>query len=142
MGVDRAVFYGVIAKIWTMFAGPISLLLIATRFSATVQGYYYSFTSLLMLQSIFELGLSTVIIQFTSHEWSLLDMDERGNVTGKPEAMSRLASLGKFSLLWFGIAGIVLIAVLGTGGHSSFRLLLMPVLNGNFRGLPFLLQQE
>ncbi|MGV8120914.1 MAG: hypothetical protein AB2L14_14235 [Candidatus Xenobiia bacterium LiM19] len=43
--MDRAVFYGVIARIWTMFAGPISLLLIATLFSATVQGYYYNDTT-------------------------------------------------------------------------------------------------
>ncbi|MGV8120912.1 MAG: hypothetical protein AB2L14_14225 [Candidatus Xenobiia bacterium LiM19] len=75
-----------------------------------------------MLQSIFELGFSMVIIQFASHEWSLLEMDEQGNVTGKPEAMSRLASLGKFSILWFGISGLIFTIILATAGTLFFSL--------------------
>jgi len=120
IGVDRAVFYGVLAKIWTMFAGPVRLFLIATRFSPIVQGYYYSFYSFLMFQSIFELGFSMVIIQFASHEWSELRMDERGHVTGNPDALSRLASLGRFSIFWFGISGLVFMALLATGGSLFF----------------------
>ncbi len=54
--VDRAVFYGILGKVWSLISWPITLYLISTVFNAQIQGYYFTFTSLLGLQFFIELG--------------------------------------------------------------------------------------
>ncbi len=57
LGIDRAVFYGILTRAWQFLAAPVTLLLIASRFSPEQQGFYYTMGSLLALQVFFELGL-------------------------------------------------------------------------------------
>ena len=96
------------------------MLLIASIFSPELQGYYYTFGSLLALQSFAELGFGLVISQFSSHEWSKLRLDETGKIVGDSRALSRLASLTKFSLKWFTGGGIFILFGLGIGGYFFF----------------------
>ncbi|MBI5195210.1 MAG: hypothetical protein HZA10_02690 [Nitrospirae bacterium] len=119
-GVDRAVFYGILARGWGICAGPITALLIATKFTPNVQGYYYTFANLLALQVFVELGLGTVIVQFASHEWSKLSLDKNGLITGDDKALSKLISLARVSIRWYFAGGIVLILGLGIGGTIFF----------------------
>ena len=70
--IDRAVFVGLLNRMWSLIAGPISLVLIGFYFSPQVQGYYYTFATLLALQVFVELGIGAVIQQFASHEWAKL----------------------------------------------------------------------
>jgi O-antigen/teichoic acid export membrane protein len=118
--VDRAVFYGVLARVWGVISGPITALLIATKFSPEVQGYYYTFASLLALQIFVELGLGVVIIQFASHEWSKLSLNRNGDITGDPEALSKLSSLANVALKWYLFGGMVVMLGLGLGGYLFF----------------------
>ena len=53
--VDRAVFFGVLTKIWGLCAAPVSAILIVTQFTPEIQGYYYTFAALLALQIFVEL---------------------------------------------------------------------------------------
>jgi len=115
--VDRAIGYSVAGKIWQLFAGPITLLLIASHLSPEVQGFYYTFISLVALQSFVELGLVVVITQFSSHEWSDLDLDAEGNITGKEEALSRLVSLGRLVFKWYACLAGIFILTVGGGGY-------------------------
>src|ERR1019366_7655585 len=41
-GVDRPVFFAGLGQAWSLFSGPISILLITRFFSPKVQGYYYT----------------------------------------------------------------------------------------------------
>jgi O-antigen/teichoic acid export membrane protein len=118
--VDRAVSFGVLAKIWGIGAGPVTAILIAIKFTQELQGYYYTFATLLALQVFVELGLGTVIIQFASHEWSQLDMDKSGQIIGDRNALSRLASLAGVASKWYTIGGIIAILGLGVGGYIFF----------------------
>ena len=52
--MDRAVFYAVLARAWQLMAGPVTMVLIAWNFSPAVQGYYYTFWSMIALQMCFE----------------------------------------------------------------------------------------
>jgi hypothetical protein len=117
---DRAVFFGFLAKLWGIATGPITILLIATKFTPELQGYYYTFGNLLALQVFVELGLGTVIIQFASHEWSKLDISKTGQIVGDEEALSRLVSLSKMSLKWYLIGSLIVILGLGIGGYLFF----------------------
>ena len=119
-GIDRAVIYGVLARIWSLVSGPVTLLLIASCFTPELQGYYYTFNNLLALQVFVEFGLGHVILLFASHEWSRLNLDKDGRIVGDSQALSRLVSLGRFAFRWYAVAsGFVALGV-GLGGFVFF----------------------
>ncbi|MEW6419822.1 MAG: hypothetical protein AB1480_17195 [Nitrospirota bacterium] len=118
--VDRAVSFGILAKIWGIGAGPVTAILIAIKFTPELQGYYYTFATILALQVFVELGLGTVIIQFASHEWSQLGLDKSGQIIGDRNALSRLVSLTGVASKWYSIGGIIAIFGLGAGGYVFF----------------------
>lgn len=118
--VDRAVILGVLSKIWGLGSGPVTVLLIASHFTPELQGYYYTFGSLLALTVFVELGLGQVILQFASHEWSRLTLDKHGGIVGEPQALSRLVSLGRFAFCWYAVAGGLVAVGLGLAGFVFF----------------------
>ena len=118
--IDRAVLFAILARTWGVAAGPVTALFIATKFTPALQGYYYTFMSLLGLQVFAELGLGTVIIQFASHEWSRLGLDDRGRIIGDKSSLSRLVTLAQAALKWYLAAGIIVILGLGLGGNIFF----------------------
>lgn len=118
--VDRAVFFGLLTRLVTLAASPISALLIATRFTPELQGYHYTFVTLLALQAFIELGLGTVIQQFASHEWAKLRLDPNGGISGSPDALSRLSSIARIGVAWFGAGSILLSIGLAIGGLRFF----------------------
>ena len=118
--VDRPVFFGILLKIWSLATAPIALLLIARFFSPVLQGYYYTFSTLLALQVFVELGLGTVLVQFASHEWSLLRLDPGGKISGDEAALSRLTSLAQLAMKWYLAGALVVVVVVGCGGYFFF----------------------
>lgn len=124
--IDRAVFFGLLSKIFGLIAAPITGILIVSIFTAKIQGYYYTFQSLLALQVFTELGLCIVIVQFAAHEWSSLSLNDSGNIVGDNMALSKLASLTRFAIKWYGIAAILVFVILGLGGYYFFSKLQDP----------------
>jgi len=118
--VDRAVFYGIATRIWSTGAGPLTALLVAVRFSREVQGYYYTFSSIVALQVFAELGLGVVILNFASHEWTHLELDVEGRVIGDPAALSRLRSIVRIAAKWFGAGAVVVALGLSVVGYRFF----------------------
>lgn len=118
--LDKAVFFGLLTKAWSMVAGLITILLILNKFTPELQGYYYTFITLLAFQAFVELGLGTVIVQFASHEWSKLGFDKSGRIVGDKDALSRLASLAVMALKWYAVASVIFIFGLGLGGYIFF----------------------
>ena len=115
-GIDRAIFFTLIARGWRFLAGPIGLYIIVLRFSRVEQGFYYTLRSLLSLQIFFELGLLTVIAQFASHEFTHLRWGEDGEILGDPESKERFADLLYLSSNWFLAASAILVIVLVPAG--------------------------
>jgi O-antigen/teichoic acid export membrane protein len=118
--IDRAVFYAVSSKAWQLVAGPVTLLIIAHYFTSELQGFFFTFASLLALQTFVELGFYLVIINVASHEWSRLDLDEEGRLTGDEEALSRLISLGRLVFKWYAIASVAFVAGVSVIGYVFF----------------------
>jgi len=118
--IDRAVLYGIFTNLWLIIAGPVTMFFIVTYFTSELQGYYYTFNSMLALRVFVELGLGTVIISFASHEWSKLSFDNNGHIVGDTNALSRLVSLGRIVFKWYFIGGFVVLIGLGFGGYLFF----------------------
>ena len=120
-GVDRAIAYTVLGRSWTFLAGPITLLLLVRFLSGDEQGFYYTFSSVLGLQVLFELGLSFVIFQFASHEKAKLHWTEAGTLEGEPEAKERLFSLLGKAVCWYAVLAVLIQLILIPGGLFFFN---------------------
>ena len=120
LGVDRAIGFTVLARVWASAAGLITVALIARFLSPAEQGYYYTFGSLIALQIVFELGFSFVILQLATHERAHLTFSPDGTISGDPVAHSRLASVLQRTVRWYFIAALFLAIFLLTGGFYFF----------------------
>lgn len=118
--VDRPTFFSILSKVWLIITGPLTIIFIIIKFSPELQGYYYTFSTLLALQVFVELGLGVVIIQFASHEWSQLNITKKGFIAGSEGSLARLSSLLRLSLRWYVVGAILLILFLGIGGYIFF----------------------
>lgn len=120
--LDRAVIYAITLRLWQLASGPVSILLITKFLTKDLQGYYYTFGSILTLQMLFELGLSTVLVNLVAHEWAHLGLSSDGStVRGNPEAGARLASLIRFSDRWYSLCAGVFVVGVGASGAFFFR---------------------
>jgi hypothetical protein len=105
--MERATLYAVTNRLWGSASGLLTAAFVAWFFTPDLQGYYFTFLSLLTFQTFLELGFGELLQQFVSHEW------ERRS--------SRLASLFRFSLLWYGGMALLLFFGLGLAGSLYFR---------------------
>lgn len=122
LGLDRAIAFTVLARVWSSSAGIITILLIARFLSAAEQGYYYTFGSLVALQIVFELGFSIVILQLASHEKAHLSISDEGVVSGDPIAHERLASVLQKSVRWYSVlAGLMAVLLIPSGFYFFSR---------------------
>jgi len=120
LGFDRAVTFGILARVWSLFSGPITMLVIATGFSPAQQGFYFTFSSLLALQTFFDLGLMFVVAQFASHEFVGLTWGKNGTLTGEAVPLRRFTDLVYKTTLWFGVAALLMMAILIPAGLVFF----------------------
>ncbi len=115
--VDQAVAFTLLTRVSQAVGGVVSLALIAYFFLPEVQGYYYTFLSLVALQAFVELGLYLVIINLASHEWSRLKLTVSGHIVGDRVALSRLASLTRLVAKWYAGASLIFMVGAGIAGH-------------------------
>ena len=99
---------------WLIFAGGISIIGVPFWFTPIEQGYFYTFTSLIAAQVLFELGFGFVITQFTAHEMV-------GVRSGVAHHHSRVAHLLQFTNTWFNYAAFVFIIFVGGIGFWFFN---------------------
>lgn len=119
-GINRAVGYGLMIRIWSVFSGPISMVIIAASLNISEQGFYYTFASLLGLQIFFELGLVTVLAQFISHEFVSLSWGDNGELVGDEVKKNRVLDILGKSLKWYSICSLLLILTLSIAGYLFF----------------------
>lgn len=121
LGVDKAIRYVIFGKVISVLTGLLLILLISHYLSKDTQGYYYTFNSVVALQIIFELGLSTVIIQFASHEMSGLKYDfSDKNIVGESLNKKRYLSLFQLAMKWYAAIALLIILVVGPAGYVFF----------------------
>jgi hypothetical protein len=120
LGLDRAVVFTVLARGWTSASGLITVALIAHFLSSAEQGYYYTYSSLIALQMVFEMGFSQVVMQLASHERAHLSVGKDGTVTGDKVAHARLASVLRISVRWYGVGALIFGIIIVPAGLYFF----------------------
>ena len=115
-GVDRAVFFSLVNRAAAITFSIVTLVLVLTYFAPDRQGYYYTFASLLLLQTFLDLGMGNVLAQFVSHEWAGLHLDESAHIVGDAVALSRLGGLVRVGLRWYLYAAGVFFLAVGLAG--------------------------
>jgi type IV secretory pathway TrbD component len=124
LALGRAAAYAIAARAWQFLAGPVTILLIASRFSPELQGWYYTFTSLLAVQQLCELGLPNTLLHVASHSWARLKREPNGSLSGDPAALAELTGIVHGGRRWF--AAIVAAFVAITLGPGYFFLASQP----------------
>jgi len=119
-GLDRAIAYTVLARVFQIAGSTGTVLLIVHFLTPIEQGYYYALLSLVALQTVFELGFSFVILQLAAHECVHLILHPDGNIEGDRAAHLRLASVLQKTVRWYLMAGIVMLATLLPAGSVFF----------------------
>lgn len=119
-GLDRAIAYTLMGRFWSAMAGIVTVLLITQFLSPNEQGYYYTFSSIVALQIVFELGFSFVVLQLAAHERAQLTFLPDGRVEGNAVAHSRLASVLQLSVRWYSLAGLLMATALLPAGMYFF----------------------
>jgi O-antigen/teichoic acid export membrane protein len=97
-------------RVWQGLAGFLTLLFITNILSSEEQGYYYVFLSIVAIQTVFDMGLSFILVQISAYESRLIIFDDKGKIKGN--IPSRFISLFKKSLIWFAVLSVLLLLVL------------------------------
>lgn len=118
--VDAAGTFALLGNAAILLLGPITALLVATHLSPTLQGFYYTFGSLAVLQTVIEFGFGQAFVQLASYEWSGLGFDMKGRITGDPDAFSRLTRLARLSFIWYSVTAVLILFLLAPGGAYFF----------------------
>jgi hypothetical protein len=89
-----------INQLWRLISGPAILILIPVYLSAVAQGYWFTFISLSALAVFADLGFTTIILQFSAHEFAHLHFNEHKQLAGQQAHLHRISSLFRFALGW------------------------------------------
>jgi hypothetical protein len=118
--IEEAILWNLIGQGFNFISWPVITLLIVKYFSKETQGYYYTFSSLLQIQMLLELGLGTCIVQFTSHEFAHLQWNQSIQLLGPVKHLHRLISVARLALKWYCIAALLLFFGVGFAGEIFF----------------------
>jgi len=119
-GIDTAIAFTVIGRGIQMGCGLVTIALVGVFLSPVEQGFYFAFGSVLALQIFFELGLTTVVLQFASHEKAFLSWTQEGTLTGAEHAKERLASLAWLTRRWYTVLAALAFCTIAVGGWWYF----------------------
>ena len=112
-GLNRAAAFAIAGRFWQFLAGPVTVLLIVDRFSSETQGWYYTLTSLLAAQTLFDMGLANTIVHAASHAWARLHCGPGLQLQGDAAALQEVAAIRQGGRRWF--AGVAIAFAVGAG---------------------------
>lgn len=114
---DRAVLYTFLLRITQLVLGPIVILAVATQLSATEQGFYFVFISLLKLKGLVDLGLAPTSSQILAHSFANLSYSRSSGIHGDQKERDEFLATSKFLVRFFRGLAVVFVVLVGFIGH-------------------------
>lgn len=115
IGIDKDILWILINKVFSIFKTPITIFFLLKYLTPEEQGLWYTFISLGALSIFAELGFTTIITQFVSHEFAHL-VEQDGLLKGNKVNLERIISLIRFSIKFYLIiipSAILLLCIIG-----------------------------
>jgi O-antigen/teichoic acid export membrane protein len=121
IGIDKSIAYSSGSTVLAAFAGLGTIYFISSYLSGNEQGYYFTFGSLVAIQTFFDLGLTGIMTQYVAHEQAHLQWSENETLlTGEEKYRSRLSYLLHFCVKWYAIISVLLLITLIIVGFVFF----------------------
>lgn len=105
-------------RLWQAGAGLVTTLLAVHFLTAEEQGWYYSFTSMAAFYTLFELGLSSVLIQVSAHSFSKAGWSADYRIEGGNAAYC--SALTGRAFHWYGMMAAAFWLLMLPGGYLFF----------------------
>jgi len=107
-------------QFWRLVSGVGTLILIPLFVTPEVQGFWYTFQSISALSVFADLGFTTIILQFSAHEYAFLNMDSSLKLKGAQEYLERISSLFRFVIKWTACVVLVAFPIIFAVGYYLF----------------------
>lgn len=105
-------------RLWQASSGLLTTLLVVYFLTPELQGWYYSFLSVVALYTLFDLGLSTVLVQVSAHATVGLRWGKDFSCSG--EGMASFSALLGKAVRWYLLLAVVFILLVLPGGYIFF----------------------
>jgi hypothetical protein len=124
---DTAIVF--LDKIIIAIKGPVIIAAILLFLDVTEQGFWYTFISLSALTGLAELGFTTIISQFVSHEYANLRI-RNGYLIGKRISLDKAFGLVRYAIrVYCYIVPIAVLILIAIGGYffssESYQILVI-----------------
>ncbi|RAU82990.1 MATE family efflux transporter [Pontibacter arcticus] len=123
LNIDQDILYSIALKLWSVIKTPLSFYFITQYLTIDEQGYWYTFINLGALSVFAELGFTTIITQYVSHEFAHLELNRNKRLTGSSEALEKIISLIKFTFKVYSYLiplGIIILSFVGVLFFSKY----------------------
>ena len=118
--VIRSALFVILQRGWLAISGFILVLMIPSTLTELEQGVFFTFLSFAAIQSLFEAGISTVVLQFIAHEYAQITQSSSSAEKHIVGAKSRFSALVKFAKRWFVLLAALFILIVGSLGYLFF----------------------
>jgi len=116
LNLDASVYLSIITRAWSVIKTPLSVIFITRFLTPVYQGYWYTFLSMAALTVFAEMGFTTIIIQYVSHEFAHLKLEDDNTVSGDNDRLQKFVGLIRFCIKRYLIIipiGVLIILVVG-----------------------------
>lgn len=121
LNIDFDIGNTLLLRVWSVLSGGILILIIPVFLSASEQGYYFTFSSIIGMQVFFELGFNFVITQMISHEMAHITLQGR-QLVGKQKAIELIYGLIAMLIKWYSVIAILFFVIVLSVGIHFFHL--------------------
>jgi len=98
-------------QLWRLVSAPLVIFLIPVYLSSEEQGYWFLIISVGAIAAFADFGFSTILMQFSAHEFAFLKFNSKNEIEGSQENMNKLSSLFMFALRWAAIVTVVILPI-------------------------------
>lgn len=97
----KNLFFASSARILQLLSGALIISLSAIFLTKSNQGLLLTLNSIAAIQIFFELGFSSVILQYVGHERQDISFDKKNGFRGPIENLQRLSNIYNLARIWF-----------------------------------------
>lgn len=122
MKINKDLTNTMINSLWRVISGPVMLLAIPFFLTPLEQGYWYTFSGLAALSIFADLGFTTIVLQFSAHEFAYLKFGKKNILIGDNKHLWKLSSFFRFTISWLRRIVCIVFPLIMIGGYIFLSL--------------------